>query len=532
MMRVISFLGTLLVLLSSAFAQSGAPVKQSGNITPNTVPWWITSGVIGGGVTAVDSPISSFGATGPICSNSARQASGAWNSLCFQANANSAATISLQNYGTATPQSVQICVNGACTTPSGAIPFVINPPSGTTTKGLVIAQTLPAVGSVIGPVLLNSITVINPGLSTTASGLDDFGQLNSEINALRINYATTGSNTTNNGALGVAHFVTAAAESYAGALGTTINANATGHNTWGIIGYSTVWPAGSISTLVGIDAEVGIATGGSSLYRIAVGANSQGPVQGSTLDAAFAVSTLPSSPLPGGGVPVGWQHVIALSTGIYGSGGAAPPISSTGDFFFSETPLTIGHFANLSNLTIQGYIMKFANLLIPGHIPGFVLPPPSHVGAFQYGVQNAAGSTIENDAFTGPARFIGLRANTSSVAPSAVQIGQTITGLTAIAFDGGNYVENTAIGFFAAQNYTPGNTGSYAAIFTNALNTTGELEVARFQQGFMVGTTTDPGSGKIDAANGYKSGGTSGVSCTVTTPAHITVVNGIVTLCN
>lgn len=106
---------TLLALLFSAtfaFAQSGVAVKQSGNITPNTVPWWITSGVIGGGVTAVDSPISSFGATGPICSNSARQVSGAWNSLCFQASTNGSATISLQNYGTAAAQNLSFNING------------------------------------------------------------------------------------------------------------------------------------------------------------------------------------------------------------------------------------------------------------------------------------------------------------------------------------------------------------------------------------------------------------------------------------
>lgn len=100
----------LLFSAISALAQSG--VKQSGNITPGQVPWWITSGVIGGGVTAADSPISSFGTTGPICSNSARQSSGAWNSLCIQANTNSAATISLQNYGTAPAQSFSFTVNG------------------------------------------------------------------------------------------------------------------------------------------------------------------------------------------------------------------------------------------------------------------------------------------------------------------------------------------------------------------------------------------------------------------------------------
>lgn len=110
--KIASVFALLFCSTLSAFAQSGVAVKQSGNVTPNTVPWWITSGVIGSGVTAVDSPISSFGATGPICSNSARQASGGWNSLCIQANQNGAATISLQNYGTAAPQSLVFNING------------------------------------------------------------------------------------------------------------------------------------------------------------------------------------------------------------------------------------------------------------------------------------------------------------------------------------------------------------------------------------------------------------------------------------
>lgn len=113
MRKRISISGLLLAIgISSALAQSGAPIKQSGNITPNTVPWWITSGVIGSGVTAVDSPISSFGATGPICSNSARQVSGAWQSLCIQANASGPATITLQNNGSAPQQSLVFVING------------------------------------------------------------------------------------------------------------------------------------------------------------------------------------------------------------------------------------------------------------------------------------------------------------------------------------------------------------------------------------------------------------------------------------
>ena len=102
-------------LTSSALAQS---VQQSGSVSPGHLPLWITSGVIGDGGTSADSPITSIGATGPICSNSARQASGAWIQLCFQAFANAPGQISIQNFGAAPAQSLQFNLNGTVTTPS------------------------------------------------------------------------------------------------------------------------------------------------------------------------------------------------------------------------------------------------------------------------------------------------------------------------------------------------------------------------------------------------------------------------------
>jgi hypothetical protein len=95
------------------------------------VPWWISSGVIGGGVTSADSPISSFGATGPICSNSARQSAGGWNSLCLKANTAGAATISLQNYGTASSQPLNFVINGTPYTFPFSISGILGPNSST-----------------------------------------------------------------------------------------------------------------------------------------------------------------------------------------------------------------------------------------------------------------------------------------------------------------------------------------------------------------------------------------------------------------
>jgi hypothetical protein len=246
--------------------------------------------------------------------------------------------------------------------------ITINPTVGTTNQGLVINQTLPSSGTATGPLLLNSITATNPGtLSMSNPGWDAFGQINTQVNALRVNFATTGGSGTNNGAFSVANFVTGSAESYGGALGTTINGNAAGHQSWGLIGYATVWPGATIGPLVGIESEVGISTGGSATYRIGVGANTQGPVQGSVLDAAFSASGIgvqvPGS--PPGALAVPWQHLMALSTNIYGGFGS--PIAATGDFFFSEAPVTVAHFANLPNVTVTGNILDFPNMAIGGN---------------------------------------------------------------------------------------------------------------------------------------------------------------------
>jgi hypothetical protein len=106
----------LACLLSLATPAWGVTVNQSGNVTAGHVPVWVTSGVIGDGGSASDSPISSLGVTNNggagICVNSARSTAAGWNSLCFGASTTGAATISLQNYGTAAAQSLQFVING------------------------------------------------------------------------------------------------------------------------------------------------------------------------------------------------------------------------------------------------------------------------------------------------------------------------------------------------------------------------------------------------------------------------------------
>lgn len=113
-----------------ALAQSGKPVIQSGNVTPNTIPWWITSGVISGGVTSADSPITSFGVTNNgfngICANSQRITAAGRQTLCFGVTDAGGGRITLQNYGTDVAQPLQICSNGICFNPSAGSGSVVN----------------------------------------------------------------------------------------------------------------------------------------------------------------------------------------------------------------------------------------------------------------------------------------------------------------------------------------------------------------------------------------------------------------------
>jgi hypothetical protein len=132
MWRLIKLLTSFLFLIAaSAYAQN---VQQSGTVTANTVPYWVTNGVIGDSVTSADSPITSFGVTNNggagICVNSDRATAPGYNQLCFGAQTNGAATISLQNVGTATPQNLNFIINGVVVTiPVGAASIITgNPP--------------------------------------------------------------------------------------------------------------------------------------------------------------------------------------------------------------------------------------------------------------------------------------------------------------------------------------------------------------------------------------------------------------------
>jgi hypothetical protein len=96
--------------------QATAQVQQSGTVTIGHVPYWVTNGAIGDGGSSADSPVTSFGVTNNggagICVSSDRQSATARNQLCFGASTTGPATISLQNYGSASAQNLEFVING------------------------------------------------------------------------------------------------------------------------------------------------------------------------------------------------------------------------------------------------------------------------------------------------------------------------------------------------------------------------------------------------------------------------------------
>ncbi len=109
-------------------------VSQSGTVTPGHAAMWATNGVIKDAGTAANGFFSSLGTQGPgptICANSG-PITGPYQQLCLNSNTASAGKITLNPYGGATAQPLQLCTAGVCVTVptsggSGTIPTITTP---------------------------------------------------------------------------------------------------------------------------------------------------------------------------------------------------------------------------------------------------------------------------------------------------------------------------------------------------------------------------------------------------------------------
>jgi hypothetical protein len=177
-----------LLLASPALAQT---VVQSGTVTRNHIPYWVTSGAIGDAGSATDSPISGIGVTnegGPgFCVSSQRATAAGRQQFCISTGTATGATISLTNLGTAPSGSINFNVNGiSYPFPGSLSQLIINttPVVGGNSgnclfvNGTTVGQETCAASSITQ--LTGDITAVGPGsvpatLATVNGNVGTFG---------------------------------------------------------------------------------------------------------------------------------------------------------------------------------------------------------------------------------------------------------------------------------------------------------------------------------------------------------------------
>src|SRR3984957_12508052 len=105
-------------------AQTGQPIRQSGNITPGHPAMWTTNGVISDGGTAAQGNLTTTGVTasGPgICQESAPPTSAGWQRICLDVTTAGGAAIEVQNFGSAAALPLTLNLNGT----AYQFPFVL-----------------------------------------------------------------------------------------------------------------------------------------------------------------------------------------------------------------------------------------------------------------------------------------------------------------------------------------------------------------------------------------------------------------------
>lgn len=289
--------------------------------------------------------------------------------------------------------------------------LTISPPAASLNQAISATQTSPTSGSTVGPVLFNVIDVVDQGFTVTGSG-NTFGMGQAQAIGSRVQYTTA--STGLRGAFAGSVKAHVGAGSCYGICGSAYTSE-TVDGLWGNIGLLVLDSPASVNTAIALEGEVAVHTGATAAYRVAVGANSQGPVAGTTIDAAFMVSCGPNL----GSAP--FKKMFALAKNVFGS---QAPLDTSADIFYADAAQTIANVFNFGNVTVTGNIMSFPNMAIGGagnvvfgagsaSLPGsgVLITAPSSGSALLNGIPNGTtgfyGSTIK-DSSTNNGMFNGV----------------------------------------------------------------------------------------------------------------------------
>lgn len=402
--------------------------------------------------------------------------------------------------------------------PGGAL--TIAPTANTLNQALATIQSGPNSGSTAGPQSFNLVAVTdNNNTLTGGSSLDAFGILNVNSAAWRVNDTVTGSGGTPRyaGIFAVNYTGTGGASQPVGLLASAYTNSSPG-SMWGIIGYTAVDTAGAVTSLFPVTSEVSALTGSTVVNRTGFITFSEGPVQGSTLDAAYVVA---AQAVSGHGTPGGWKNVISISNNIGGS----TALDASANLISADSATTIANGLKLDNFTITGNLISSPKTTINGST----------------GTSSFGGGT-----------FGLLSINTSTNTASGFDYFQTATSaadnqvalLVAEATNGGTFFGQTINNWSMIraagannQGLIIGAAGALPLLFGTANTTRAEIYGAGGFAMAVSGTPiANPGDGNI-AATRYFSGTTGGLaskSCVfnttnVTTGITLTITGGLIT---
>jgi hypothetical protein len=131
MNRCLSILVALIASCLPALAQN---IRQSGNVTPAHAACWTTNGIVQDCGNAAIPFLTSIGTVGQgqtICAWSALSTAPGSQKLCLGVFDNSPATITLQNFGTDTPQGLNFVINGTAYAFPYTVGGIVGPVSST-----------------------------------------------------------------------------------------------------------------------------------------------------------------------------------------------------------------------------------------------------------------------------------------------------------------------------------------------------------------------------------------------------------------
>lgn len=463
---------------------------------------------------------------------------------------NGVVTISFDDTGFVTLDGVETLTNK---TISGAFGVSIEPTPNTVDQALAILQSSPTTGTTQGELHFNEINVTSavkvlPGSPSTqlpfgdnlAAGLKITMTEGANAGGFQVPLLVRLNKTVVTdiwgGGSGASDHIVMALQGYSSAADTAVAGAGAGFYGLSIGLY---FDAGAVhSHIVAANPEIGLAAGVTVANRVCVRIQSNNVQRGSVVDAAISVTAFSGST----GTPNnnGWGSFVTFSE----DWGDAQSIISTGHVFTASQSMTVANFANLSNMTVTGSILKFPHVNLTGAAVLTLNPNSVAIGstpaagtgtALQVVGVDSTIAGIEVDTFGSGATvvpsFRGVRSRGTAASRTAVQAGDAL-----VTFAGDGYNGTTILGVlagmsaFAEENFTVSAagtnltfattpTGSLAAVTRARISAAGLLTLT--QNSVAVGSIPAPPAGTIlqivgaDSANlptidveGFGSGGT------------------------